>query len=90
MAWQNSTKYVVKRQFPPESSLGGDPQIADVDTDPGTIAWKQPESHEQYPSLFEEVQQGEGDLCDMDHQKTAEEFNSYMQPSTSGQRGGAD
>jgi len=90
MAWENSTKFIVKRQFPPESSLSADPQMADLEGGPGEIAWKQPESHEQYPSLYEQPQGGETSVCDMEQRKTADEYNSYHQPSTSGQRGGAD
>lgn len=90
MGWQNSTKFVVPRKFRAESELSEDPQMADVTSGPGEIAWKQPESHEQYPSLYEQPQQGEDVVCDMEHKKTAAEYNAYHEPSTSGQRGGAD
>lgn len=76
-------------RFAPEGA-GREGTVAeprDILSDPGTIAQRVPEVHEQYTSLFESPQPGEYDVCSMDDKKTAGEYNSYHQTPTSGARG---
>lgn len=90
MPFTNSTKYVVPRRFPADSTLGSDPHERDIEANMAHIAWKQPEIHEQYGSLYEELQPGEYDVFDLSNLTDAASYNSPHGPDKSGQRGGAD
>lgn len=92
MGWQNSTKFTVPRKFPSESTLGPEGprfQPEDVLTDPGTLQWNVPEANEQYPGSGLSCA-ADSAVCDLDNTTDAAGYNAFHQPSTSGQRGGAD
>lgn len=76
------------RPFGPESGLGK--EEADLDNGPGEIEWKQPETHEQYYSMYQQTQPGETDVYDLNNLTDAMGYNQPHGPAKSGQRGGVD
>lgn len=66
-----------------DSDIGAESN--DFDNGPGEIQWKQPETMEQYHSMYEDRQGGEASVYDLNNLTDAMGYNAPHGPAKSGQ-----